>query len=131
MAEQVGDELSDNVVGPFFAVLLVTFTAGSVLEGRRLWLAGGIAIALAELSTAIDEFPDDVSSYLFTIALGVVAPMLFGQLMRNRTRLNRALREKAARLERERARRPTRRCSRSARGSPASCTTSSRTRSRR
>jgi len=103
VAAQVGGELSDNVVGPFFALLLVAFTAGFVLDGRRMWLAGGIAIALAELSTAIDEFPDDVSSYLFTAGLGVIGPMLLGQLLRNRTRLNQALRDKAARLEREHA----------------------------
>ena len=60
------------------------------------------------------------------------APMLFGQLLRNRTRLNLALREQGARATSASApTRPRRPRSRSARGSRASCTTSSRTPSRR
>ena len=57
---------------------------------------------------------------------------LLGRVLRNRSRLNRALRDRARRLEQERAgAAPRRPSSRSARASPASCTTSSPTRSAR
>ena len=41
-ADQVGRDLVDNVAGPYFATMLVTFTAGYVLEGRRLWLTAAV-----------------------------------------------------------------------------------------
>ena len=40
---------------------------------------------------------------MFSITFMVAAPMLFGSLLRNRSRLNQALRDKAARAERLRA----------------------------
>ena len=58
----------------------------------------------------------------------VGGPVLLGRLVRDRSRLGRALRAKAAALEEERARAAPRRCRRSARGSPASCTRWSRPR---
>ena len=101
--EQIGRDLVDHVVGPYFAIIFVTFSAGYVLEGRRLWLAGAIGIVLSELTAATDSWPDDAASFLFSAGLGVVGPMLLGQLLRHRTRLNEALRDKAARLEHARA----------------------------
>ena len=103
MQELIGRELIDHIVGPYFAIMFVVFSAGYALEGRRLWVAGAIGIALSELTVATDSWPDDVGSFLFAAGIGVVGPMLLGQLLRHRTALNEALREKAARLERERA----------------------------
>jgi signal transduction histidine kinase len=103
-ADQVGRDLVDNVAGPYFASMFVTFTAGYVLEGRRLWAAAAIGAAIATLSTAIDDYSNDPGDFIFAAGLGVGGPMLLGQLLRNRTRLNETLREKARRLEGERAR---------------------------
>jgi signal transduction histidine kinase len=103
-ADQVGPDLVENVAGPYFASMLVTFTAGYVLEGRRLWLAAAIGVLLVSLSEAVDGVPDTPGDYLFGVGLGVGGPMLLGQLLRNRTRLNEALSRKALRLESERAR---------------------------
>jgi signal transduction histidine kinase len=102
--DRIGHDLIDNVAGPYFANILVTFTAGYVLAGRRLWLAGAVGVALTTFATATDDWPDAPGSFLFAAGLGVVGPMLLGQILRNRTHLNEALREKAQRLERERAR---------------------------
>jgi hypothetical protein len=126
----IGPALTDHVASPYFCVLLVSYTAGAMLEGARLAAACLAASAFGALAVAVDSRPDHVANYIFSVTL-VGAPMLFGQLMRNRARLNRALREKAARAEEERARRAEAGRWRSARGSPASCTTSSRTRCRR
>ena len=55
-------------------------------------------------------------------------PILLGRVIRNRSRLNATLREKAERLRRERADQAEQAAATSAPGSPASCTTSSPTR---
>jgi signal transduction histidine kinase len=103
-AYAIGPDLIDNVAGAWFANMFVTFTAGYVLEGRRLWLAAAIGAAFTALSAAINRDPSDLGDFLFGIGLGVGGPMLLGQLLRNRTRLNETLREKARQLEGERAR---------------------------
>jgi signal transduction histidine kinase len=103
-ADQVGPDLVDNVAGPYFATMFVTFTAGYVLQGRRLWAAAGIGVSLTTLSILVADYATDPGDFLFGIGLGVGGPMLLGQLLRNRTRLNEALRAKALRLEGERAR---------------------------
>lgn len=103
-AYAIGPDLIDNVAGAWFANMFVTFTAGYVLGGRRLWLAAAIGAAFTALSAAINRDPSDIGDFLFGIGLGVGGPMLLGQLLRNRTRLNETLREKARQLEGERAR---------------------------
>jgi signal transduction histidine kinase len=104
VAEQLGPDLIDNVVGPWFTNLFVTFTAGYVLEGRRLWIAAAIASVLTTVSTGIDHEPNGPGDFLFGIGLGVGGPLLLGQLLRNRTHLNETLREKARQMEEERER---------------------------
>jgi signal transduction histidine kinase len=103
--ELLGPGFTDNLASPYFCILLVSYSAGSVLEGARLGLAFAMAALLTALAIAVDEFPDQPSNYIFSITLVAAAPMLFGQLMRNRARLNRALREKTRRAEEEHARR--------------------------
>jgi signal transduction histidine kinase len=103
LAQQIGPDLTDYAAGVYFVSMFITGTAGYVLEGPRLWLAGALALAFSTGGTFTDEHGDDVASVLFEAGLGVAGPMLLGQLLRNRTRLNEALHEKAARLEREQA----------------------------
>ena len=79
---------------------------GHAARGRCGWpLAFVLGATLLCLGVASDSVPDDAANFIFSVILAVAAPMLFGQIMRTRTRLNRALREKAARAEAERARR--------------------------
>ena len=103
LGDMLGPEFLDHTAGPFFSVLLVTYTAGTRLEGRRL--AGGFALATALMLTmtiAGAEADPSVPNLIFSTTFAVAAPMAFGQLMVNRSRLNRALQEKAARAEAER-----------------------------
>ena len=104
LAVAVGQDFVDNTVTPFFAVLFVVTTAGYELEGRRLWIAAALGCALNTVSIANQDYAHGPGDYLFGAGLGVGGPMLVGQLLRNRTSLNDALRAKARRLEDERAR---------------------------
>jgi signal transduction histidine kinase len=99
----LGSEVTENVTSPFFVTIFVTFTAGTLLEGRRLIAAFLIGTAFVAASVAVDTYNNDVPSYVFSITFSLAAPMLFGQLLRNRTRLNQALRDKAQHAERARA----------------------------
>ena len=102
-ATSVGPELSEHMTGPFFVILLVAFTAGMCLEGRRLWAAGAAGIALTAAAVAVDTYPDEVQSFVFSSLIAVGGPLVLGQLMRNRQTLNEALVEKAEQLDRERS----------------------------
>jgi signal transduction histidine kinase len=94
-AEGLGDDMVGHMAGPFFSVLLVTYSAGTVLEGRTLLGAALWAafLLLITLNPAEQESP--IANAIFSTVFVVAAPMLFGQLMTNRARLHRALRAKA------------------------------------
>ncbi len=102
LSDALGPEMTDHTAGPFFAVLLVTFTAGTRLEGRRLAAAFLLGMVLIAGSTAVAGADNSVPNLIFSVTFAVGAPMLFGQLLVNRSRLNRALGEKARRAEAER-----------------------------
>jgi signal transduction histidine kinase len=96
----VGRELTDHVVLAFFVAIFVSFSAGTVLEGTRLRTALVLGAGFVAAGVAADPIDDDLASYVFSITFMVAAPMLFGSLLRNRARLNQALRDKAARAQR-------------------------------
>ena len=96
-----GVQTGEDVGLALFCVLLVNFTAGLRLGGARLGLAFVLAAAGVLTGILLDDFPDQPSNFFFSVTFGAAAPMLFGQLLRNRARLNRALRENAARAEQE------------------------------
>jgi signal transduction histidine kinase len=99
----IGPELTDHVVLAFFVAIFVSFSAGLTLDSARAataFLLGAIAVAGNVLS---DGQADDAASFVFSTTFLVGAPMLFGHLLRNRARLNQALRENAVRAERLRA----------------------------
>jgi signal transduction histidine kinase len=87
---------------PFFAVFGATYSLGAHTEGRTLAVGTGLATALAIALTVVDE-GTDASSYVFSLAVMTLGPVMIGRLMRNRARLNRALRDRTAALERRRA----------------------------
>jgi signal transduction histidine kinase len=101
-SDVLGPDMTDHTAGPFFAVLLVTFTAGTRLEGRRLAAAFLLGAALVAASIMVRSEDNNAPNLIFAITFAVGAPMLFGQLLVNRSRLNRALGDKARRAEAER-----------------------------
>jgi signal transduction histidine kinase len=98
-----GRGLIDHVAGPMFWLLFVAYTLGAHTQGRRLWAGAAIASALIIVGTAVEPYDDDVLDYVSSVALFVLGPVLFGQALRNRARLNQALHAKAERAEQERA----------------------------
>ena len=133
MADRFGPASSaDHVAGPFFWLLLAGLHARArTPTGAACWAGVAVRRGGAQRqhrdSTAT---PTTSPSYLSSVCLIGLGPILFGQALRNRARLNHALRAKAdARRARARRRGRRRGARASARGSRASCTTSSRTRS--
>ncbi len=101
--QSFGPDLTEHVGGPFFWLLLAGYTLGAHADGRRVWAGAVYAVVALSVNIAIDDYADDVTSYLSTICLIGLGPILFGQALRNRARLNHALHSKAERAERERA----------------------------
>ncbi len=93
-----GERLDEHIAGPFFWMLLASYTVGAHTEGRHLAFGAFVGVALNALATATDPYPNDITAFVNSVALGVAAPMLFATVMRNRARLNAALREKAEQL---------------------------------
>jgi signal transduction histidine kinase len=92
-------------VSPFFATLLVLYGVGRHLEGRAVWLLTAYGVAAMWLATALDNFEDELTNYVLSAVALIFGPVLLGRVLRNRARLNATLREKAERLEGERAER--------------------------
>jgi signal transduction histidine kinase len=98
----IGPDMTDHTAGPIFGMLLVTFTAGMRLEGRRLVAGFLISAATVVVAFVVGSEDDSVPNLVFTITFFAGAPLLLGQLLQNRSRLNRTLAEKARRAEAER-----------------------------
>lgn len=99
----LGQEYTEHLVSPFFVSLLLIYGIGRHLEGRVVWLVTAYAAVVMSIFTALEQTDDTVGNYLLSIGALVVAPVLIGRVIRNRAQLNQALREKAERLEHERA----------------------------
>jgi signal transduction histidine kinase len=100
-----GQVYTENLVSPFFVALFLVYGIGRHLEGRTVWIVTGCAAALMTVFTVVEQTDDTVGNYVLSIGALVVAPVVIGRVIRNRAQLNAALREKAERLEDERAHR--------------------------
>ena len=101
--EQLDTNIDEDLVGPFFGALLLVYSVGAYTEGRRL--LGGIAVLALGCAASIrlDQPPGGAGDFLFAGTIILAAPLLLGRLMGSRAKLNRALRDRAARAEEERA----------------------------
>lgn len=99
----LGNEYTENLVSPFFVALFLVYGIGRHLEGPAVWGATACAVVLMTTFTALEQSTDTAGNYLISIGALVVAPVLIGRVIRSRAQLNQALREKAERLEHERA----------------------------
>jgi signal transduction histidine kinase len=99
----LGSQVTDNVTSPLFVAMFVNYTAGTVLEGRRLAAGFGVGAILVAVSVLTDPENPGPIDLVFSNIFAVAGPMLCGVLLRNRARLNQALRDKAQRAEQDRA----------------------------
>ena len=100
----LGREVTDNVYAGLFLCVFMVYSAAANSDSRWWWVAGPITFGSGLLSIGIDDYETTVAGdFLWLGLVFVAAPLVTGRLIRNRSQLQRALREKAARLERERA----------------------------
>jgi signal transduction histidine kinase len=99
----MGDQYTENLVSPFFVALFLIYGIGRHLEGRTVVLVTACAAVLMTIFTVVEQTDDTIGNYVLSIGALVVAPVVIGRVIRNRAQLNQALREKAERLEHERA----------------------------
>jgi signal transduction histidine kinase len=101
--QPLGRGVNDNIYLPVFVTVVVLYSAGRY-AGERGAMAGFlIAFAAFSISQALDDYPSTVLDYTLGPLVIGGGPILLGRVIRNRTRLNRALREKAEGLRRQRA----------------------------
>jgi signal transduction histidine kinase len=93
---------TDHLALPFFTVFVAAYSLGAYAEHRELLAGLAIGIPLSIGFSIVDQ-GTDASSYVFSVVVMTIGPVLIGRLIRNRSRLNRALRDRAAALERRRA----------------------------
>jgi signal transduction histidine kinase len=101
--ESRGDALSGNLAGPFFALLLVSYSIGAHAEGRELVVATSTLILGAVVAVRLDKPPGGWDDIFFATTVLTGGPLLLGRLVQARVRLNRALHEKALAVEHDRA----------------------------
>ncbi len=92
---------AEHLAGPYFATFVATFSLGAH-AGRRALIAG-CALAAGVLFVVPLITPDDAGDFIFGLCVEIAAPVLLGSLLRSRSAMNRALREKTAALEAARA----------------------------
>ena len=100
VSNALGTDYIDHMVSPFFAAILVLYGIGRHLEGRVVWLLTAYGVAGMWASMAVDKFDDSPGNYIVAAGALIFGPVLLGRVLRHRAGLNRALREKAVRLER-------------------------------
>jgi signal transduction histidine kinase len=103
VAESLGNAYVDNLVTPFFVILLVLYGIGRHLDGRIVPVLGVYSLVCMLIAQKINGADDTLADFIITAVLIVGAPIMIGRVLRHRARLNRALVEKTRRLERERA----------------------------
>ncbi len=101
--ESRGDDVNAGLVSPFFVLLFVSYSVGAHAEGRELVAAAAVLLGGTVVAVRLDSPPGGADDVLFGWAILTGGPMLLGRLVRARVRLHRALVEKAAAVERDRA----------------------------
>jgi signal transduction histidine kinase len=99
----LGTGVNDDLVGPFFAMLFVSYSVGAHAEGRALLASTIVLVAGSVVAVRVSDPPGGADDIFFALTIITGGPLLLGRLVRARVRLNQALHEKAAAVERDRA----------------------------
>jgi signal transduction histidine kinase len=89
--EQLGDSVNTSLVGPFVSAFIVSYSIGSNLEGRRLAVGVGWLVVLVTTMSVLDPSADEGLNLVWGWLVIVAAPVRAGRLLRERTRLAKAL----------------------------------------
>ena len=84
-------------------MLFVAYSVGAHTEGRELIAAAAVLLGGVVAAVQLDSPPGGPDDVFFALTILTGGPLLLGRLVRARVKLNRALREKAAAVERDRA----------------------------
>ena len=98
-------EVADGAGVPFLALIFLVFSMAMRVDPPLLWVAAAATFAAAVASSLIDDHATEPGDIVVLAALLVAAPVAGGRLLRSRSELTRALRERADRDEHERLRR--------------------------
>jgi signal transduction histidine kinase len=93
---------TDHMIGTYFVVLFLVYSAGRHLDDRRVLVAAVVGSILQLVALGLDSYHDSLANVASSLVFIAWSPLLIGRFMRNRARLHDTLVEKAQRLERER-----------------------------
>src|SRR4051794_6530808 len=79
--ESRGDAVSGNLAGPFFALLLVSYSIGAHAEGRELVVAASTLILGAVVAVRLDKPPGGWDDVFFATTVLTGGPLLLGRLV--------------------------------------------------
>jgi signal transduction histidine kinase len=94
--EQLGGFTDTPLIGPFVSAFIASYSVGANLDGRRLIIGTAWLAVLVTVMSFLDPSEDGGLNFLWGWLVIVAAPVLVGRLMRDRSRLARALRAAAA-----------------------------------
>jgi signal transduction histidine kinase len=100
--ERLGDPVDANLVGPFFATLILCYSLGAHAEGRQFHAGLAVLVVAAPITIRLDHPPGGAGDFLFVATIVIGGPILLGRLVRARVKLNQALAGKAAAAEDDR-----------------------------
>ena len=102
--QALGQAVTDNLFLPLFLCIFMCYSVAAHSDSRWWWVAAPIAYGSGLLAIGLDDYEESsvAADFLWLALIFVAAPMVTGRLLRNRSRLQLALREKAERMERER-----------------------------
>ena len=99
----LGTDVNNDLVGPFFVMLFVSYSIGAHAEGRMLLASAAVLVGGSVVAVRVSDPPGGADDIFFGLTILAGGPLLLGRLVRARVQLNEALHEKAAALERDRA----------------------------
>ena len=101
--ETLSNGVADELVMPFFALLLIAYSVGAYTDGWRLGAGVAMLLGAGVVAIRLDDPPGGADDFLFLATILVGGPVLLGRLVHDRAQLGRALRAKTAALEADRA----------------------------
>ncbi|HEX8206938.1 MAG TPA: histidine kinase dimerization/phosphoacceptor domain-containing protein, partial [Solirubrobacteraceae bacterium] len=101
--QALGSVVTDHLFLALFLCLFMCYSVAANSDSRWWWLAAPIAFGSGLLAISLDDYDDTaLGDFLWLGLMFAAAPMVTGRLVRHRSQLQRALHDKAHRLERER-----------------------------